>query len=95
MTGQCGGCGRTPRRLARPLSRIIVSILPAAVTALLPKCPLCLAVWLTFATGISVSATAAAWLRGMMLLLSAIAVLLLVIGRRPFGRAPAFLRRLH
>jgi hypothetical protein len=55
MTGQC--CA------ARRLSKGAAAILPAAIVALLPKCPLCLAAWLTAATGVGFSASGAAWVR--------------------------------
>ncbi len=45
---------RWPRAKGRcVMSRVTASILPAAVLAFLPKCPLCLAAWLTVATGVS------------------------------------------
>jgi len=43
-------------------------------TSALPKCPLCLAAWLTVATGVSVPATGVAWLRWSIVLLWAAAV---------------------
>jgi hypothetical protein len=46
----CKGEGRM-RRLARRLSGAAASLLPGAAVILLPKCPLCLAAWLTAATG--------------------------------------------
>jgi len=64
MTAQCCMGGRASRRLARRLPRVAASTLPGAVLVLLPKCPLCLAAWLTVTTGIGVSAAAAAWVRG-------------------------------
>jgi hypothetical protein len=60
MAGQCCIRGRRSRRLARRLS---AAIFPAAALLLLPKCPLCLAAWLTFSTGIAFSAAGAAWVR--------------------------------
>ena len=63
MSGQCCTGGGTSRRLARRLSTAAGSILPGAVLVLLPKCPLCLAAWLTVATGVGFSATGAAWVR--------------------------------
>ncbi|HEY2012485.1 MAG TPA: hypothetical protein VGH38_03240 [Bryobacteraceae bacterium] len=68
MTGQCcagrlGGVSPTPRFA---LSRVAASILPGAMLVLLPKCPLCLAAWLTLATGVGFSAAGAAWVRGML-----------------------------
>ena len=47
MTAQCCTGGGPSRRLARRLSGAAASILPGAVLMLLPKCPLCLAAWLT------------------------------------------------
>jgi uncharacterized membrane-anchored protein len=43
---------------------------------LLPKCPLCLAAWLGLVAGIGVSATAAAWVRGVIVVIWAAAVAL-------------------
>jgi hypothetical protein len=65
MTGQCCAGGPASRRLARPLSKAAASILPGVVLLFLPKCPLCLAAWLTVATGVGFSATGAAWTRGV------------------------------
>lgn len=59
-----GGCcagGSASRRLARRLYGSAASILPGALLVLLPKCPLCLAAWLTAVTGIGFSAAGAAW----------------------------------
>ena len=62
ISGQCCLAGRGPHAFARRLSKATASILPAALLMLMPKCPLCLAAWLTVATGVSFSATGAAWL---------------------------------
>ena len=62
MTGQCCGGGRPWRRLARPAA----AIMSGAVVVVLPKCPICLAAWLTVATGVGVSAGAVAWMREAM-----------------------------
>lgn len=66
MTGRCCVGGTAARRLARRFSKAAASILPGAALVLLPKCPLCLAAWLTVVTGIGFSAAAAAWMRGML-----------------------------
>src|SRR5258708_117668 len=58
----CMGGGRW-RRLAGRSSAGAASILPGAALVLLRKCPLCLAAWLTVATGIAIPAAAAAWVR--------------------------------
>jgi hypothetical protein len=71
-----GLTGAALRRLARRLSRAAASILPGAVLVLLPKCPLCVAAWLTAVTGVGFSATGAAWVRGMLVVLCVAAVAL-------------------
>ena len=59
------------------------AMLPAAGFALLPKCPLCLAIWLTATTGVGVSAEAA-----QSLTWSAIASWLLVLAHLLRDRWP-------
>ena len=49
----------------------------------LPKCPLCLAAWLTVATGFSFSTTGVAWVRGSILLLWFAAMAAIICRRRP------------
>lgn len=68
MTAQCCTGGGPSRRLARRLSAAAASILPGAALLLLPKCPLCVAAWLTLVTGIAVPAAAARGLRGLIVL---------------------------
>ncbi|MCU1238853.1 MAG: hypothetical protein JWP63_6820 [Candidatus Solibacter sp.] len=91
MIAQCCTGEGPSRRLARRLSGAAASILPGAVLALLPKCPLCLAAWLTVVTGFGVSAAAIERVRGLMAI-SWLAVLALVavriIRRRAFRRSP-------
>jgi hypothetical protein len=94
VTQQC--CtGEVPpsRRLARRLSAGAASLLPGAVLVLLPKCPLCLAAWLTVISGTAVSATVAARLRGVVAVIWVAAIALaaaLLLVRAQAGR-----RRLH
>lgn len=66
MTAQCCTGVGPSRRRARRLSGAAASILPGAALALLPKCPLCLAAWLTVATGIGISAAAVTRLRWLI-----------------------------
>ena len=74
MMGQCCTGGERPRHPARRLSGAVASLLPGAPLVLLPKCPLCLAGWLTVATGIGVSAAAAQYLEGLVVILCAAAL---------------------
>jgi hypothetical protein len=61
-------------------------MLPAAVLVVLPKCPLCLAAWLTLATGIGFSATGAAWVRVILVVswVAAVALAFSPMVRRRF-----------
>jgi hypothetical protein len=70
------------------LVRVTASMLSAVVLVLLPKCPLCLAAWLTVVTGVGFSAAGAAWVRGSFVLLWALIVAPMV-WRRAFRREPA------
>ena len=54
----------------RRISRVTGCILPAVILVFLPKCPLCLAPWLTLATGIGFSAAVTAWVPASIALLS-------------------------
>jgi hypothetical protein len=92
MTRQCCVGGPASRRLARRLSRAAASILPGAALVLLPKCPLCLAAWLTVVTGIGFSETGVAWVRGLSVVCCFASVVFAaapIIRRRAFGRSPA------
>jgi hypothetical protein len=75
----------------RRVSAAAGSILPAAALVLLPKCPMCLAVWLTAATGVGISATAAAWARGLLVVVWILAVAVgatLIVRIRVLRRMP-------
>ncbi len=91
MTGQCCTGEGPSRRLARRRTGAAASMLPGAVLALLPKCPLCLAAWLTVATGVGVSAPAAARVRGLIVVFWVAAMALAaaqIIRRRALRRSP-------
>ena len=64
----CAGEGAS-RRLARKFWGAAASMLPGAVLAMLPKCPLCLAGWLTVITGAGVSAAWVDRVRGLMVVI--------------------------
>ena len=67
MTGQCRPSGRMSHRLARRLSKAVGSILPGALLVLLPKCPSCLAAWLTVVTGVRFPIAGVVWVREVLM----------------------------
>lgn len=58
----CGPASRRPSKAA-------ASLLSGLLLLVLPKCPFCIAAWLTVATGIGISATSVTYLRAGLLLL--------------------------
>lgn len=63
------------RRGARNTSWLMSGLL----LVLMPKCPLCLAAYIAMITGVSISFTAAAWLRGTLITLCAASLAWLVV----------------
>jgi hypothetical protein len=86
VMAQCCTGGGPSRRFARRVSGAVASMLPGAVLVLLPKCPLCLAASIAVATGIGVSAEAAAWVRWLIAVFWVVALALATVkifgGRR-------------
>lgn len=54
------------------------AMVPAALVALLPKCPACLAAYLALGTGVGLSVTAAAWLQAAAAVVSVVSLVVLV-----------------
>jgi len=91
MTGQCCTGEGLSGRLARRRAGAAASMLYGAAVVLLPKCPMCLAAWLTAVTGIGVSAAAAGRVRVLLVIfwLAAFALVAVqIVGRRAFRRSP-------
>src|SRR5689334_493764 len=62
ITGErAGRTGPHPRSWIRRGARFSEWFVPSAILVLLPKCPLCIAGYLTVATGIGISVTTAAY----------------------------------
>jgi hypothetical protein len=100
MTGRCCTGMRPSRRLARRLSGGAASLLPGTGLVLLPKCPLCLAAWITACTGVALPTMVSSSIRPFLVIACVLSASLLIwraIGRFRLARSPFFrpLRRLQ
>ena len=68
-------------------------IVPSAILALIPKCPICLAAYIALWTGLGLSVTAAASVRVLLIIVCLIALVVLAARqtRRLFARSCAAL----
>jgi hypothetical protein len=61
------GDGKRPNGFLRRAGRKIQWVFPAALLALVPKCPLCVAAYFALFTGIGISVSTARWIQIIML----------------------------
>ena len=82
MSACCDAAGNrlAPTR-ARRLREIFAWVLPSAILLLVPKCPACLAAYVTLWTGLGLSLSTASYLRLALLLLCVTALLFLIVER--------------
>lgn len=66
---QASCSGRQSSALVRRGFRAVEWLIPTAVLALMPKCPLCLAAYLALMTGVGISTSSATWLRILLIAL--------------------------
>ena len=66
---------------ARRVGEVFAWILPSAMLVLVPKCPACLAAYVTLWTGLGLSFTTATYLRWALLLLCITSLLFLIVER--------------
>lgn len=59
----------------------LASLLSTLILILIPKCPVCVAAWVTFFTGVGLSLTFAAWLRLFLIVTSCLVLTLFVFLR--------------
>ena len=59
----------------------LASLLSTLVLILMPKCPVCVAAWVTFFTGVGLSLAVAAWLRLFLIVASCLVMTLFVFLR--------------
>jgi hypothetical protein len=77
------------RTLAGPSGTIGVSAIPATLTAVMPKCPIC---WMGLMSALGVSSTINAdWLRPLAIVFLLLPVVALIIRARRFGGYGPFL----
>ena len=90
----CPDCSSQPRTPAHRLARATGAVTPGIVLALMPKCPMCVAGYVAAATGVSISFTAAWYLRAAVIALCVAAMLGLLLTLAPRrDRTPISRRR--
>jgi hypothetical protein len=82
MSTCCDAAGdrKTPTWVQR-VREFLAWVLPSAILVLAPKCPACLAAYVTLCTGLSLSFSTANYLRWVLLFLCVATLLFLVVKR--------------
>jgi hypothetical protein len=75
-----GGDRKTPT-WARRVREILAWVCPSAILVLVPKCPACLAAYVTLWTGLGLSLSTATYLRWALLFLCVASLLFLIVKR--------------
>jgi hypothetical protein len=82
MSACCVAAGsRNPRTRVRRIREMFAWVLPSAVLVSVPKCPACLAAYVTLWTGLGLSLSTATYLRWSLVLLCAGSLLVLIVAR--------------
>jgi hypothetical protein len=82
MSACCGAAGdsKTPT-WARRVREFFAWILPSVILVLVPKCPACLAAYVTLWTGLGLSLSTATYVRWVLLFLCVASLLFLLVVR--------------
>jgi hypothetical protein len=73
----CSGSRTGCKSIGRRVVDLAGWIVPGAILALIPKCPMCLAAYIALWTGLGLSVAAAAHLRLLLIIMCVIALVLL------------------
>jgi hypothetical protein len=82
MSACCDAAGdrKTPTWVRR-VREVSAWVLPSAILVLVPKCPACLAAYVTLWTGLGLSLSTATYLRWVLLFLCIGSLLILIVNR--------------
>jgi hypothetical protein len=78
----------SPKRknIAKRFYNVVKCVVPGAILILLPKCPICLAAWISVGTGFGISITAAGYLRATLIIVCVSSLFYFVVSRLKIKR---------